>query len=148
MAICYVVSPLKHSVFDLLHVISHHVEDYIKINNETSIFKVHAHDTFENHLNASTPPLLNHTHTATGKVIPNHTHKVLAILDLIISTSDEQKEHQKAISKAEIDKHLCTSEFSLKPKDFNTASKKTWYTFLPYYIFELATISPPPQYNS
>ncbi|MDW5291007.1 hypothetical protein [Formosa sp. PL04] len=134
----------------MLHIMSHYVEDRIHTNKEhlTSISNSHAHDAFGNHLTSEAPPLANHTHTATGKIIPNHSHNVLAVLDVIISTSNEQKEHQKSIFKAEIDKHLLTSEFSIKNDIFNTTSKKTWYTFLFPYKFDLSTLSPPPKFIS
>ena len=150
MAFCYIVSPIKHSLFDVIHVVSHYVEDHIQLKNkkETSIFKIHAHDYYGNHLSANTPPLVNHNHTATGKVIPNHSHNLLAVLDLIISTSDDHRDHQKSIFKAEIDKHLVTVEYTIKDNLINTTSKKIWYTFLSHYNYSLPTLPLPPQYIS
>ncbi|CDF77808.1 hypothetical protein BN863_960 [Formosa agariphila KMM 3901] len=123
MACCYIISPLKHSLFDMIHVVSHYVEDHILLTHkkDASIFKVHTQNSYQY---TNTLPLVNHSHTATGKVIPNHSHQVLAVLDYIISTSEEQNDHQKSIFKAEIDKHLLTSECRFKSKIIHLTTKK------------------------
>ncbi|OEI80843.1 hypothetical protein AST99_07275 [Formosa algae] len=149
MAICYIISPLKHSVFNMLHTVSHYVEDRMHSHKNTTVLtNVHNHDAFGKHITSKTPPLANHTHSSTGKVIPNHTHNLLAVLNDILSSTDKQKEHQKSIYKTEIDKHVLTSEFNFKSIEFSTVSKHTWYTYLHLYTINLPTLSPPPQYIS
>lgn len=148
MALCYMVSPLKHSVLDMFHLMSHYVEDRIQKNDVHSTSSNHNHDSFGNHLSSETHHLVSHTHTPIRKISHNHSHNILAVLDSIISKSKEQKEHQKSIFKGELDKHLLTSEFSIKNNVFNTASKKIWYTFLSQYRFKLSILSPPPKFIS
>ena len=141
------ISPLKDSMFDMLHSISHYIEDRIQTHNKTSIktTKIHTHDAFGHHINTETS---HHSHIHEKKVTTDHTHQLLTFLNTILSSSDKQKEHQKSILKTDIDKHLITSEFSFKNFIFNSTSKQTWYTFLPVYNFKLSVISPPPKYIS
>ncbi len=134
-------------MFDMLHSMSHYIEDRIQTHNKTSITttKHHTHDAFEHHINTETS---HHSHTHEKKVTTDHTHQLLTFLNTVLTSSDEQKEHQKSIFKTVLDKHILTSEFGLKNITFHTTLKQKWYTFLPVYHFNLPTLSPPPQFIS
>ncbi len=139
-------------MFDMLHSMSHYIEDRIQAHNKTTsaTTKHHTHDAFGHHVNAETSHLAKHTHSHTHekRVTTNHTHQLLTFLNSILSSSDKQKEHQKSIFKTEIDKHVLTSEFRFKSIIFNSALKQKWHTYLPVYNFNLPTLSPPPQFIS
>ncbi|MDO6760410.1 hypothetical protein Q4566_09395 [Tamlana sp. 2_MG-2023] len=147
IAFCYVISPLKDSVFKILHVASHFVEDHLFLEHThaASTFEMHSHDAYGEHVTSEKRALANHAHSATWKVIPNHSHNVLAVLDSVISSEEDDHEHQKPVLKVDLDKHLVASGYVLKKSMFRSDSKKIWHTLLMQYDFNLPILSPPPR---
>ncbi|WP_141675524.1 hypothetical protein [Formosa haliotis] len=150
MATCYLAAPLKHTVFNLLHIAAHYIEDKLIINEQHSAPStiVHTNNILGHLTTTEAPPLANHSHTATGKIVPNYSHRVLVVLDGILSASEEQQEHQKSLFKSDIDKHLLTSKYHYKTDSFTSISKQSWYAIPSCYEFYLVMISPPPKYIS
>ncbi|KAB1067739.1 hypothetical protein F6U93_09035 [Tamlana haliotis] len=152
MAVCYVISPLRITVFKVLHEVSHTVQDtWASVQVHGHSGHHHHHTTHEHdvdghhHMTKSKPVVADHSHTATNKMISDHSHEVLDVLDLILSASEDDKDHQKKQLKIELDKHFRVSEYNIDRDEFQIHATKRWFTFVLTYNFYLDTLSPPPQ---
>lgn len=124
----------------------HYTETIGSTSQNISLLRYHEHDDFGNHkIFEDAPPLANHTHTATGKTINNHSHSVISFFNRIFLASEDHDDHQKTTSKAEIDKHFLTLQQQLTAHTHSEYKTPYWHLKTLQYTCHLQITSPPPQ---
>lgn len=164
IAVCYLVSPMKHELTSLIHMLSHwvHQEESQHTHshyNSTEPLGGLWHETMhsklqiEDHAGSHVPHKLvaphQHPHkTESGQVMEQeHDHKVIAFLNQMFQdTYPEQEPYKKAAIEIDVDKHLAaktgdlpTPIYGIQNNNFSLKDRNT-------YKRDFPPLTPPPKH--